>query len=344
MHRRLRPSFVTAAALCALAVGCSSPGSSGGPGQHGSTTTSPPPGSGPTTPAADPPFSPTAVQVQELPWRLPEAVGREAAVRIGQVVTVAGGLIAGDQSTATSFRLDLSSGHISDLPDLSVPVHDVGGVVIGGQPVVIGGGNAVEQRVVQGFGSDGAWHLLGNLPAARSDLVAVQAGHRAFVVGGYDGTSIALGDVLATTNGSHFTVFSRLDLPVRYAAVAVNGGFIWVLGGERSGAEVDAVQRINLRTGIAQVVGQLPVALGHASLVSMGDRMLLVGGRTTGSSLTAAMWWFDPATERFTKAGSLPTPLSDSAVVTDARHAYLVGGETPNVSDRVLRLTFTTGG
>ena len=35
-----------------------------------------------------------------------------------------------------------------------------------------------------------------------------------------------------------------------------------------------------------------------------------------------------------------PTSLTDSAVVGAGRAAYLVGGETPGISDRVIRLTF----
>jgi len=51
------------------------------------------------------------------------------------------------------------------------------------------------------------------------------------------------------------------------------------------------------------------------------------------------MWWFDPATTTMHRAGALPTPLADSAVVAAGNAAYLVGGETPNLSNKVLRLT-----
>jgi hypothetical protein len=48
------------------------------------------------------------------------------------------------------------------------------------------------------------------------------------------------------------------------------------------------------------------------------------------------MWWFDPATHRFTRAGRLPVPLTDASVGVVGGVAYVVGGESPGVTDRVL--------
>ena len=48
------------------------------------------------------------------------------------------------------------------------------------------------------------------------------------------------------------------------------------------------------------------------------------------------MWWFDPATGRFRRAGALPHPLSDAAVATYRHRVWLLGGEDPSVTDGVL--------
>jgi hypothetical protein len=53
------------------------------------------------------------------------------------------------------------------------------------------------------------------------------------------------------------------------------------------------------------------------------------------------MWWFDPATDRFTPAGRLPVPLSDSAAVVLGRRIWLLGGESPHVTDSVVVITLT---
>jgi len=255
-------------------------------------------------------------------------------------VVVAGGLIAGNGSTAAAYRLDLSTGHATTLPNLAVPVHDVAGATVGGLPMVFGGGNnAGEQNVVQvGGGSGGAWHVGGHLPTARSDLSAVETADGAYVLGGFNGVSPALAEILVTSDGKNFRVAGKLSVPVRYAAVAVADGAIWVFGGERNGAEVDDVQRVDLQTGVCKTVGHLSHPLGHASAVTLDGHILLVGGRTSGSQLTKAMSWFDTTTRVFKSAGKLPTVLADSAVVTDGAATYLVGGETPGVSDQVIRL------
>jgi N-acetylneuraminic acid mutarotase len=261
-------------------------------------------------------------------------------------MVVAGGLVAGDQSTAKSYRVDLRNGQATALPDLPVPVHDVGGAVVNGRSEVIGGGNATEQDVVQRASTNSSWRVSGRLPSPRSDLVAVAAGDRVFVVGGYDGTTAALADVLISTSGGPFRIFGQLRVPVRYAAAAVSHGAIWVFGGESGGVELPVIQRIDLHTGRTRVAAQLPGPLGHASAVPLGSRILLIGGRTTASSssVTAAMWWFRPGIPpTLRRAGTLPFPLSDSALARAGGAAYLVGGESPGLSASVLRITYDRG-
>jgi N-acetylneuraminic acid mutarotase len=126
---------------------------------------------------------------------------------------------------------------------------------------------------------------------------------------------------------------------VRYAATARLGHTAYVFGGEVLGAELDSVQAVDLGAGHTRVVAKLPVPLGHAMAATVGSRILLVGGRVTPDQQTAAMWWFDPATGRFTHAGVLPHPLSDAAVVTYGHQIWLLGGEDPSVTDRVLTIS-----
>jgi N-acetylneuraminic acid mutarotase len=164
------------------------------------------------------------------------------------------------------------------------------------------------------------------------------AGH-VYVVGGYAGTTPALPDVLVRTSGRRWKVICQLPVPVRYAAVAVAQGAIWVIGGERNAAMVDAIQRIDLNTGRVRVVGHLSSPLGHAAAATFGSRILIIGGRTGPDTMSSTLWWFDPGSHELRRAGALPTPLADSAVVTRRHFAYLVGGETPQLSDRVLRVT-----
>jgi N-acetylneuraminic acid mutarotase len=274
--------------------------------------------------------------VHALPWRLPAPIAREAVVRLSaRQVAVVGGLRPDDTSSGASYTLDLSTGHAHRGPSLPVPVHDTAGAFVGGHLLVIGGGNAAEQAVVQAR-SGSSWGVVGHLPAGRSDLAAVVTGGRVVVVGGYDGTTPALGDVLSSRDGVHWQRLGRLRVPVRYPGVAVWHGAAWVFGGERAGVMVWAVQRISLRTGRVSVIARLPRPLGHEAAVLLGDRILVVGGRIAENRLTSRMWWFDPAAHRFSPAGRLPHRLADTAVVQGHDVAWLVGGETPGFSSRVL--------
>ena len=320
-----------AVAALALLAGCgASP-----PVAHTSAS----PSSASSSPSAASPLPATTADrqlvVRTLPWRLPTPVGREAVVAVGSRLVVAGGLVAGDQSTATAYRLDPTNGHIQPLRNLPVPVHDTAGVLLGGLPVVIGGGNAREQDVVQVRRPDG-WTVAGHLPQTRSDLSAFSVGGRVLVLGGYDAVTPAVASVLASRDGVSWKAVGTLPMPVRYAAGVVQGGAVWLFGGERSGVQQSAVQRIDPATGRARVVAHMPRPLGHASAVALGSRILLLGGRTGSTAATTQMWWFDPSTRHFTRAGRLPVPLTDASVGVVGDIAYVVGGESPRVTDRVL--------
>lgn len=317
-----------------LATGCTASGRST------TATTNPVTPSGGASVASAAP-SPARLRMRRTRWRLPQPLAREAVALQdgGSRVLVAGGLVAGNASSASSYTLDLVDGHVTRLPDLPVDVHDTAGVRLGGRTLVVGGGNASEQSVVQGRRA-GRWRVEGRLPVARSDLSAVVAHGRAYVVGGYDGGAPALADVLVSRTGRTWRVAAHLPVPVRYAATVLAGGSIWVFGGERNGAMVDTVQRIDLATGRARVVGRLPRPLGHGAAVVLGGRVLLAGGRTGPDTVTHRAWWFSPASGGFTRAGRLPTGLADmTPVSSDPRTAYLVGGETPALTDRVVRLS-----
>jgi hypothetical protein len=281
---------------------------------------------------------PHTASVSTAHWTLPVASGRQAVVPLGNTaVILAGGLVAGDQSTDEALRIDLATGHIVRLQSLAVPVHDVAGGSVWGVPAVVGGGNATEQDVVQEL-TDSAWHVAGHLPTTRSDLSVVQQGARAFVIGGYDGASVPT-EILSLGAGGTTTPMGHLVRGVRYAATARVGHTAYVFGGEVLGSELDGVQSVDLRTGRTRVVARLPVPLGHAMAAAVGIRILLVGGRVTPDRQTAAMWWFDPATGRFTHAGTLPHPLSDAGVAANGHRVWLLGGEDPAVTDGVLTIS-----
>ena len=253
---------------------------------------------------------------------------------------VAGGLVAGDQSTATAYRLDPANGHVQPLRrPAGTACTTPPGVLLGGRPVVLGGGNASEQDVVQVRRRGRLDASAGTCRSARSDLAAVTVAGRALVIGGYDAVTPAVPAVLASRDGASWLVVGALPVPVRYAAGVAQGGAVWLFGGERSGAQQTAVQRIDATTGKAQVVTHLPRPLGHAAAIAFGRRVLLAGGRTGSDVDDEPDVVVRPRDRRFSRAGRLPVPLADTAVaVVGGDRGYLVGGESPLVTDRVVRL------
>jgi hypothetical protein len=302
---------------------------------------------GPTAAAVTPPaFAPSArvrrdlhvAGVRLMKWRLPYPVARAAMIETGRdSLILAGGLLTGDRSTGRALLVHPTSGRARSLPSLAVPVHDTAGGVVGGAPTLVGGGNSTEQSVVQ-YLSHRRWLPVDNLPTSRSDLGVVEWRGHPYVMGGYDGATMPRTILRLSPQGRPRPVGSLLQ-GVRYAASARIHSDAYVLGGERDGREVDDIQRVDLKTGRTRPAGHLPVPLGHATAVTVGDRILLMGGRVTPDRQTGEMWWYDPGTGSFRRAGRLPFPVSDAAVASLGRRIWLLGGEIPKTTDRVVEVT-----
>lgn len=257
----------------------------------------------------------------------------------GSSAIVAGGLKPGDVSSDQVFRVSPERGVVQTMPPLAEPLHDSAGVQLGDKSLVVGGGGSAELSTVQIAGRDGRWHAAARLPRPSSDLAVVALPDGFLTIGGYDGVR-AERQVLRSHDGQSFSVAARLPQGVRYAAAAAArvGSSVWVFGGEDRQQELRAVQRIDTATGSATMEAQLPQALGHSAAAVIGSRILLMGGRTGPHQVTDQMWWFDPASRRFTRAGVLPYPVADAGLLTSGDTAYLIGGETPDFTNRVTRV------
>lgn len=291
--------------------------------------------------------------VSALPYHLLVGVGRSATIDAPCSVLpscngaiIAGGLVAGDTTTDAVQLVDFGSGKVTRLSSLSVPVHDTaGGVDLAKAPIVIGGGNTSEQSVVQAYGATG-WRVISHLPATRSDLSAVQSINGIpLILGGYDGATPAVGAVLGG-DGDTWTGVGTLAVPLRYmAAAAAPDKTVWLFGGEVSGAESDTVQTFDPGTKKGKVVAHLPRPLGHMSAIAVGNKFLVMGGRTDASSgaMTDQMWWFDPATLTFSGAGRLPYPVADAMIARGSGNGpiYLIGGESPHPITSILQIKVT---
>ena len=72
------------------------------------------------------------------------------------------------------------------------------------------------------------------------------------------------------------------------------------------------------------MIGHLPRGVSHASAVSLGGHIYVLGGEADGSA-TDRIWRFDPAHGTVAPAGRLPLPISGGAATTVGSTGYLSG-------------------
>jgi hypothetical protein len=304
-----------------------------------------PKGSDATIPTTAPPRIAAAV-VADAGWQLPSARDREVALTDGTTVWLLGGRDPAKASRTSVLQIDPTTGASMSVGDLGIGVHDAAGARLGGRLVVFGGGNSATVATIQVFTPEAGGSVIGDLPQARSDLVSVSVGDTAYVLGGFDGATFTP-DVIATTDGTSFTTVSSLPVPVRYPAVAALNGKLYVFGGVLAGGFESAtgdsfsVQEIDLASGQARVLAELPHTLSHATAVTVGGEIFVLGGRLDGA-VSPQVWHFDRSAHTLVAAGELPVAVSDSAAVVVNGVAYLLGGESaadePVASVATLRL------
>lgn len=292
-----------------------------------------------------------AIEAGLLPWQLAAPISREVVLPAPtNQLLIAGGLDSAGASVPGIFTLGTSNGRLTLVGDLSVPTHDAAGVVVGRQALVFGGGTTGPSSTAQRFEVPGTVEASGYLPAARADAAATSIGGTAFVVGGYDGAALDP-EVLATTDGVHYSNVARLAVAVRYPAVAALDGKIYVFGGQASnGQPVRTVQAVDPRSHQVALVGKLPVPVSGAVAVDLGGTVYLAGGDSpAGPSLrpTATVYAFDLSRHSFLRAGSLPVAVSNAGAAVLGHRAWIVGGEvaggTPTSTVQVLEPNFGFG-
>lgn len=300
------------AALVVIGLGVTFGSSSDGPGDSG--TTSGRPGSS----------APARLRAAQTANRLPTALHGEAVAPTSTGLLVVGGEDAGG-STDTVYRFDPVNGRTASEGSLVQPLHDAAAATLGDQTLVFGGGNTSTLDQVQALAPGGPAKPVGRLPAALSDLSAVQVGGAAYLLGGYDGQSPS-GSVLQTTNGAAFTRVARLPTPVRYTTAAALGDKIYAFGGELAdGSDTGEIQEYDIATERAVVAGHLPDPVSHASAVTLDGAIYLLGGRIRGGPSDQILR-FDPSRNVAVPAGRLPHAIFDGAASTYHGRAYLLGG------------------
>ena len=231
-------------------------------------------------------------------------------------------------------RVTPATGDVTRVGALAEPTHGAAAVTHGGRILVFGGAATTVHTAVQSFDpSTGITRVIGSLPGPRADLAATTAGGRPVLLGGFDGSG-PLDSVLVTSGTTGFRTLTRLPQAVRYPAVAVSGGDIYLFGGLLSGGEYTGtftplIQQIDPATETARIAGRLPYPVAHAKAVVLDGQILILGG-STPQGPTSDILRFDPARQAITHVGRLPAPSTDGAVAAVGDTGYLAGGLSAN--------------
>ncbi len=290
------------------------------------------PGASPTPAAAL-----GTIQIARLRVHLPGPRSRAVALILDHALVLCGGITGTGATTGSDLRFDPRSGRITSVGHLAAPVHDAGAATLRGVSYIFGGGRFGPGAVVQRVSSNGTSVIIGHLPVARADLVAVALGGKVLIVGGA-ATTRPDRRVLATTDGIRFRTVATLAIGVRYPAVVAVADLLYVIGGSTPTGDVRIIQAVNPRTGAVRIVGHLVHPLSHASALVLGDQILVAGGRSAGSAQTA-VWRFDALTGHVTRAGRLPYAVSDAASAVVDGVGYLIGGEGAGPLATIISLT-----
>jgi hypothetical protein len=318
-------------------------------------------------PKAKPAVSSARVVTTLASWRLGAPISRAVVVPgsnpAGSQVTILGGSTTGALTASGAFVLDTTTGALTQVGDLMTTLDDAAGTVIGGSDDVFGGTSsptgspsATVQSLPAAASTNGGGSgtavptstLLGTLPEPRASATAVTSGPVTYLVGG-EGTSGPDPDIVATTDGRHFTTVAHLRIPVTFPAVAAVGKKLYVFGGtaatgSNTGSPVDTIQVVNLTTHKVTAALHLAQPLTAAAAVVLGHDILLAGGDTTGTVPTTSttsttsttpgivsvstVWLFNPATGSTTTVGHLSVAVSHAGVAVLGTTAWLVGGES----------------
>lgn len=123
-----------------------------------------------------------------------------------------------------------------------------------------------------------------------------------------------------------------------HAALAENGGFIYVLpGGGYEGAEgkfsnTCATWRYNIRRREWERLADYPLAVRGLAVTALNPRFFLVGGGYASSrdgdpEFTNACWIYDTEQDRFHPLAPLPYAAMQVAFIRHRDYVYMLGGE-----------------
>lgn len=224
---------------------------------------------------------------------------------------------------------------LTKLPDATAAVSRAAGVFAAGSFYVLGGegiGGARDGLVQILDTASNTWSAGEPMPTPVSNICAAVLGDHIYVPGGYNGDGL---DLLRRydINADTWSVIDSDPLPaVKYAnACASLNGKLYLFGGSNSGLGSTDVWSYDpsLEAGErwTTTLAPSPIAGAYGAAVAAGDRIFYSGmGDASGSTNSAAVLAYLPASDSWVTYPSLQTARSAASVWVSGSHLFVAGG------------------
>ena len=221
------------------------------------------------------------------------------------------------EGAGTSTIEDLGNGWARLAPLAKGSRQEIGVAQLGDEIFVVGGysrvdGNIAQVPWVEAYHPDtDTWRSVADLPDTLHHANVAVVNDVLYVVGSLHGNSFAADGRVLAYDPRCDEWAEKSAMPAGRArgasAVAVHRGRIFVFGGYRAGAVVDA-SFYDPVLDVWTPLPDLPAARDHMVAGTIGDAIVLAGGRSGGiNGHTDAVFAFDPDAERYAPRAPLST-------------------------------------
>jgi hypothetical protein len=212
--------------------------------------------------------------------------------------------------------------------DMPQAVSEMATAVSGSSAYVIGGFPDYVSFMRYDMASN-TWESLARTPNGRHHGIAVAIGGEVIVTGGF-GVGGAARGARYSVGGAAWSPDEALP-PAAASGGARLGGYAWF--GDLSGA----LWQLDPRTGHArQHFPDFRAPRDHSQVVAFQGELWMIGGRSEGSSETAAVSIFDPASERWRAGPPMLAARAGFAAAATSTALVVAGGEIISGNFRTL--------
>ncbi|XP_033634823.1 kelch-like protein 24 [Asterias rubens] len=192
-------------------------------------------------------------------------------------------------------------------------------VVVGG----VGPANIKLRELKYYDPADRKWGTLAQLPSSADSVSGVDVVDNDIYVTGFRGDVSAF----RTTSGRWDVVStSEIDAGSRQRrGSAVQGGFVYLIGGYDGSVRLARVDRFNTRTKQWETVTPLPDAVSSPAAATYGGRIYVFGGALSNEIATDRVRCYDPETNEWFPRAPMPHALSGIAATVMGDKIYIVG-------------------